>query len=495
MTKYIISFIKLFSILLFMAALCASRGLAANPMPVIDSENTARTRSQDYVALLETDGPTAGATSQEAERMAPWVIDRQQLFSHRLSLPQTTTPAWTTGIITDTAVAEMIDQVSETEVYSLTGGLSGEWPVTIGGSLYTIQDRNTGSNVSIQKATQYISETFAAHNLSPIFHEWQTSGYSGRNVIGEITGESRPDDVFLITAHLDNMPTVTESNPFAPGADDNASGSVAVLVAAQILSQYDWDCTLRFASFTGEEQGKLGSLQYAEMASYRGDNILGVLNLDMIGYNSDEDPAIDLHIRSGEAGDLAIANLFTDVISAYDLDLNPEIVSSGISASDHASFWYYGYPAILAIEDYAYPDRDFNPYYHTTDDTLVNLDLTYFTSYVKAAVGTFAHMGCLTESHGGLAGTVTDAATSDPVSGASIKAVNAFGQEWSTETDIEGSYEINLPSGNYSVSAVAQSYSPLYVSGIQVTRNLTPTLDLTILPNRAYLPLVIQTGL
>ena len=61
--------------------------------------------------------------------------------------------------------------------------------------------------------------------------------------------------------------------------------------------------------------------------------------------------------------------------------------------SDNSSFWKQGYPAIMAIEDYY---GDFTPYYHTKNDLYSNLDLDYFTSMIKAAVGTFAHMtGCL----------------------------------------------------------------------------------------------------
>ena len=74
--------------------------------------------------------------------------------------------------------------------------------------------------------------------------------------------------------------------PIIPGADDNASGSVATLLAADILSQYQWGCTLRFAFWTGEEQGLLGSYAYAQQAYQSGENILGYLNLDMIAWNT-----------------------------------------------------------------------------------------------------------------------------------------------------------------------------------------------------------------
>jgi Zn-dependent M28 family amino/carboxypeptidase len=100
---------------------------------------------------------------------------------------------------------------------------------------------------------------------------------------------------------------------------------------------------------------------------------------------------MDLHTRPGNANDLAIANLFAGVVDAYDINLTPHIFQDGPTYSDHASFWEFGYSAIIGIED----DDDFSPYYHSTGDQLETLDLNYFTEFVKAAVGTFAHMGCL----------------------------------------------------------------------------------------------------
>ncbi|RPI25950.1 MAG: Zn-dependent exopeptidase M28, partial [Chloroflexota bacterium] len=191
-------------------------------------------------------------------------------------------------------------------------------------------------------------------------------------------------------AHLDNMP----SGAVAPGADDNASGIAGVLTAASILGQYEWNCTLRFVAFTGEEQGLRGSSAYATKVYSDTENIAGVLNLDMVGFNALDEPVIELHTKrsiDNNQSDLAIAYLFSNVVASYNLDLTSEIIQDRESRSDHASFWSRGYPGILAIEDFS----DFTPYYHSVNDTVYTLDAAYFTEFVKAAVGTFAHMGCL----------------------------------------------------------------------------------------------------
>jgi hypothetical protein len=192
----------------------------------------------------------------------------------------------------------------------------------------------------------------------------------------------------MITAHLDDQP----SGLIAPGADDNASGSVATLIAADILSQYQWGCTLRFVLWTGEEQGFEGSEAYTDRASDRNENIVGVLNLDMIGHDGGGPPNPRLFAKSTIPASIDIANLFVDVAQAYNIDLEPTVHIDGSTEelSGNQSFWNEGYAAILAIEG------DLTPHYHKTSDTLANLNMEYYTEFVKASLGTFAHMtGCL----------------------------------------------------------------------------------------------------
>ncbi len=291
-------------------------------------------------------------------------------------------------------VAGMIDQVTQTAVYAHEAQFTGQASVSVGGSPYTFTTRNTSSGTPIQKATQYVYERLQTLGLNTIYHNWSSSycGLSNRNVIGERPGQVTPNEIVVISAHLDDMP----SNGAAPGADDSASGTVGVLMAAEILSGYPFERTLRFVFFTGEEQGLCGSDEYAYAADQRGDNIVAVYNLDMIAWNAVDGPTLRLHTRTtgnpGYAADLAIAGVFTNVVQAYGLSgvLTPIITADGDDGSDHWSFWDCGYPAIMAIED---DYDDFNDaYYHTANDSLNHINLTYFTNFVKASVGTAAHL-------------------------------------------------------------------------------------------------------
>jgi Zn-dependent M28 family amino/carboxypeptidase len=285
----------------------------------------------------------------------------------------------------------MIDQVNSSTAVDYVDKLSGNQAVIIGGAPYTIATRYSRTVEPIQKATQYGYEQFQSFGLTVTYFNYNLPG-SGtrRNVIAEQPGKTIPSCIYLIGAHLDSTTESPEQYNYAPGADDNASGSTAVLIAADILSQYSFDCTLRYALWTGEEQGFYGSAAYAAQVAAANEDLRGVLNLDMIGYDEHGGPVLYVHTRPNSSADLALADTFTGVISAYQIDLAPQIHKDGEGESDHASFWDEGYPAIMAIEDES--DSDFNPYYHSEEDTIEHINPTYLTDFVRAAVGAMAHL-------------------------------------------------------------------------------------------------------
>lgn len=297
------------------------------------------------------------------------------------------------AIAPDADVQAIVDQVSTDALSSRLAELTGAQPATIGGAPYTITSRNTYSGTSIQKAAQLVADRLQGLGLSVESHVWGSSGAPSTypNVVGQITGTVNPGDVYVIGAHLDDVP----QSGAAPGADDNASGSVATLLAAEILSRHQWTCTLRFAFWTGEEQGLLGSAAYARRASSRRENVRGYLNMDMIAYNATAPNRIDLFTKSSVPGSVAMADLFADTVAAYGLNLAPEkyVDDSMGNYSDNKSFWDQGYASIAAAEDYY---DDFTPDYHTARDTVATLDMAYYTDAVKASLATFVHMtGCL----------------------------------------------------------------------------------------------------
>jgi len=428
----------------------------------------ARARASRIATVLHDDGRQliVRATPVQAESLTAAGCDLARLPDVPLVFTVRHAPTRVASFVPDPLVGAMIAQVEQTTLYTYTAWLSGVMPATIGGSPYTIATRHTNSGIPIQKATQFAYEHLQSLGLAVSYHTWTASGYSNRNVVAEMPGAEAPGEIVLVTAHIDDMP----SGSTAPGADDNASGTVGVLVAADLMSQHTFSRTVRFVLFTGEEQGLIGSGQYANLVYGAGDNIVAVYNMDMIAWDAVNGPTLRLHTRStsnpGYPGDLAIAGTFTNVVSAYGLSsaLTPIIDPDGITASDHSPFWNKGYPAILAIED---DSSDFNAYYHTVNDRLDTLNMTYYTHYVKASVGTVAHLAVPVDPDGTLQGVVTDAGSGAPLSQA---VVTAQGDEmFSTTTAADGSYALSLPSYTYTVSAQAYGYLPVTVNDVVVT--------------------------
>lgn len=202
------------------------------------------------------------------------------------------------------------------------------------------------------------------------------------NVVATIPGGVLPNYQYLITAHFDDISPSPQT--YAPGADDNASGTASVLEAASIMKDYQFVYTVKFVCFTAEEQGLIGSHFYAKKAKSRGDNIKGVLNFDMIAYDSNHDGHMQVNTDSNS---LSLANLFIGILSDYGFGFTPRmVIRTGYDYSDHASFWEFNYKAILGIED----DYDFNAYYHTTGDRISAFDTTYFRKFCQAGLASLA---------------------------------------------------------------------------------------------------------
>jgi hypothetical protein len=417
------------------------------------------------------------ATPEGAQRLAREGVRLQYLAKEPQALPRT----WDEevrlpqSITPEPHVQAMIDLVGLRAIQQYTGDLSGEWPVFESGTPYTITTRNTYSGEPLEKATQYVGEHLTDLGLSVEYHEWNAS--LPPNVIGELAADNGSDEIVIICGHLDDMP----SSGLAPGADDNASGSVGVLVAADILTRYRWTCDLRFALWTGEEQGLLGSAAYALRSDNLNEDILGVLNLDMIAWNTaNSSRDIDLHARQSTVpGSMVLAQLFADVVSAYNINLIPEINPSGTGASDHASFWNRGYTAILGIEDFG----DFNPYYHTSGDRMDVLDMGYYTDFVKASVGTLAHMGCL--PLGVVQGAVTDALTGQPLANASLSMTDTMGVWYAPALEPGGYYSQTAMAETYSLRAAAPGYYPAVVSGVTISDRMVTVQDVALAPRAA----------
>ncbi|NIT34963.1 MAG: M20/M25/M40 family metallo-hydrolase [candidate division Zixibacteria bacterium] len=212
-----------------------------------------------------------------------------------------------------------------------------------------------------------------------------------RNVVAEKKGRTRPGEVVIICGHMDS----TSGRPLelAPGADDDGSGTAATLAAARALAGLDFERTLRFIAWCGEEQGLLGSRHYAQNAAKKGEEIIAVVNLDMVAYDEEGGKRDDTSDITNDASKW-LGEYLIEAGRLYKIDhIFDLVVDPGAGSSDHASFWNAGYDAILLIEGEKGPGggQD-NPYYHTTRDTVDTLRMKLEVDCARAGTATVAHL-------------------------------------------------------------------------------------------------------
>lgn len=213
-----------------------------------------------------------------------------------------------------------------------------------------------------------------------------TRGTSYPNLVVERRGTTRPEEIVLVGAHYD-------SHGPGPGADDNASGTAAALEVARHFADSSHDRTLRIVLFANEEppffQGHdMGSHVHAKNARQRGDDILVMFSLEMLGYYQDEPgtqryPApLDLFypdrgdfvafvgkLGQGGAADRSI-HVFRQTTAFPSEGLSAPGWFPGVDLSDHWSFWQHDYPAVMVTDTAFFR----NHRYHTTEDTADSLD-------------------------------------------------------------------------------------------------------------------------
>jgi hypothetical protein len=106
------------------------------------------------------------------------------------------------------------------------------------------------------------------------------------NVVATLKG-SQPeatDRIYVVSGHYDSMcNSPTDAKCDAPGANDDASGTAAVLEMARVMAKYEFDATIVFMAVAGEEQGLLGSTHFAEQAKQKNWNVDAMFTNDIVG--------------------------------------------------------------------------------------------------------------------------------------------------------------------------------------------------------------------
>jgi len=243
------------------------------------------------------------------------------------------------------------------------------------------------------------------------------------NAVGIQRGTERPNDVVIITGHIDSRVTdVMDFTKDSPGANDDASGTSAVLEAARVLSKHKFPGTIVYAALSGEEQGLLGGKILADYAKAQGWNVVANLNNDIIGNSCGSDGVCDARTvrvfsegprwqgreelaaaqRSlGGENDAPSRNLsrFLDSLAerlpSIGLDVRPIWRNDRFGrGGDHTEFLNAGFPAVrfsVAVEDYDHQHQDLRTEKGKKfGDTVDEMDFPYLAKVTRLNVAALA---------------------------------------------------------------------------------------------------------
>ena len=252
---------------------------------------------------------------------------------------------------------------------------------------HTIGARDVTHPKQLAAAEAYLTEQLKAVGYAPTRQPYAVGAVVVANVMAELKGSARPDEIVVVGAHYDCVETT-------PGADDNASGTAALIELARRLKGQRLARTVRFVGFVNEEPPyfkteQMGSLVNARAAARAKENVTAMISLEMLGYYDPRAGAqkypppmgsfypdtadFVAFVGSFEARPLvqrAVGTFRANAQFPSEAIAAPALIE-GVDFSDHWSFWQAGYPNAIMVTDTAFFR---NAHYHEGTDTPDRLD-------------------------------------------------------------------------------------------------------------------------
>lgn len=299
-------------------------------------------------------------------------------------------------------IQALVDQVDSVRLYGDLSFLEG------------IRHRTTGA-AHLQETKDFLWFSFLDKGLETTSQSFNYGSYTAQNIMGRQPATSTSGDTYLLGGHYD---TVDD----APGADDNGSAVAGMMEAMRILSQYPTKKSIKYIGFDLEEDGLVGSQRYVQSGIKSDETILGMIDFEMIGYYSEAPnsqtlptgfnllfPNAYAEVQSQEfkgnfitntgkqGNSAALMNQYKNSAATYVPALRTvnveapnawQSITPDLGRSDHAPFWVANIPAIMLTDGANFR----NPNYHTPNDTVGTLDLTFMSNVVKGTVATLAQL-------------------------------------------------------------------------------------------------------
>ena len=338
----------------------------------------------------------------------------------------------------DTAVRAAVNDISVERVYAYADALSQfeSRHITRPGNLLAIDYLTRAMRgLGYDPDVQWFDTPHPAHTA---------------NVVVTIPGTTNPELVYVVSSHFDSVVD-------GPGADDNGSGTVALMEIARVLAKRPQRATIQLAFFTAEEAGLRGSREYVRRAVASKMKLTGAINNDMVGYRNDE--RIDNAIRYSSAG-------------VRDIQHAAALRYTGMTTYD--TRYFERTDAHAYVEEYgdivggfgAYPILG-SPHYHRSHDVVETIDPRLITEVAKATLASIMRM----------------ANGPAPIAGLEVASRGRAGTDirWkpNTEKGIEG-YEVawsagaGTPGGSTRVTAPAARLPRLAAGAVVSVRAVGP---------------------
>ncbi|MES2376856.1 MAG: M20/M25/M40 family metallo-hydrolase [Bacteroidota bacterium] len=237
--------------------------------------------------------------------------------------------------------------------------------------------------VKPQTPVVYILGKMDAIKSYSVNYETKTEELPLFNVAGIIPGKTKPDEFVIFSGHYDHLGILTGSNvmqgdSIANGADDDASGTTAVITLAKYFKRLNNNArTLIFVAFTAEEIGEYGSAYFAK--TIVPEKVIAMFNIEMIGKASKwgQNAALITGFERSDFGPILQKNLEGTAFKFYP---DPYTDQNLFYRSDNASLARVGVPAHTISTDQIDSDK----LYHTVKDEFSSLDAANITSTIKA---------------------------------------------------------------------------------------------------------------
>jgi hypothetical protein len=255
--------------------------------------------------------------------------------------------------------------------------------------------RNNEHYENLVAAQSFLTKELSQAGYRVNTQDYKINGKTYSNLEVEITGTTLADEILVIGAHYDSAFT-------SPGANDNGTGTAALLALAREFVGTKPLRTLRFVAFTNEEppffwSETMGSAVYAKAAKARGDKIIGMFSLETIGYFSDQPNSqnypIPLNLLYPNTGNfigfvsnIGSRELLRNTVRSFRAQSQfpsegaalPNALP-GVGWSDHWSFWQQDYQALMITDTATFR----YPFYHSAEDTTDKIDFDKAVLVVK----------------------------------------------------------------------------------------------------------------